>query len=221
MYIWVILATFIAILYSFSLAPREDMRELYVAPRAEATISKLVIQHKAGMNWVFANTPPQNGSTVVTYTTGEIMDGQDSNKSLKMEEFLPLGFNKNTGFTTEIYCVNKTNHNNAIDCTSPDAQRYLITYGPIDNRWINRKNNRPGNDLLTAMNTVMGNTISFGYTAIPTKPHPNTGDIQGLAGREAVQIYVPNYIYNNGQYGETCGSKSGAAEYCLVYMTPY
>ena len=52
MYIWVILATFIAILYSFSLAPREDMRELYVAPRAEATISKLVIQHKAGMNWV-------------------------------------------------------------------------------------------------------------------------------------------------------------------------
>ena len=61
-----------------------------------------------------------------------------------MEEFLPLGFNKNTGFTTEIYCVNKTNHNNAIDCTSPDAQRYLITYGPIDNRWINRKNNRPG-----------------------------------------------------------------------------
>ena len=144
MYIWVILATFIAILYSFSLAPREDMRDLYVTPRAEAVISRLVIQHKAGMNWVFANTPPQNGSTVVTYTTGEIMDAQDSGSSVKMEEFLPIGFNKETGFTTEIYCVDKENHDSAKDCASQDARRYLITYGPIDARWINRKSGRPG-----------------------------------------------------------------------------
>lgn len=221
MYIWVILATFIAILYSFSLAPREDMRDLYVTPRAEAVISRLVIQHKAGMNWVFANTPPQNGSTVVTYTTGEIMDAQDSGSSVKMEEFLPIGFNKETGFTTEIYCVDKENHDSAKDCASQDARRYLITYGPIDARWINRKSGHPGNDLLSAMNNVMGNTITFGYTVIPEDVHPDTGDIQGIASRENVQIYIPNYIYRNGEYAKACGNKDTAAEYCLVYITPY
>ena len=221
MYIWVILATFIAILYSFNLAPREDMRELYVAPRAEAVISRLSIQHKAAMNWIFANTPPQNGSDVVTYTTGEIMGVQDENQSLKMEEFLPLGFNKETGFTSEIYCVKQDDHNTAANCADGDARRYLITYGPIDARWINRKNNRPGNDLLTAMNTIMGNTISFGYTVIPDEPHPETGDIQGIASRENVQIYIPNYAFHNGEYAKACGDQDSAADYCLVYVTPY
>ena len=44
MYIWVLLATFIAILYSFNLPTRSDMREIYVEPQAEAIVSKMLLQ---------------------------------------------------------------------------------------------------------------------------------------------------------------------------------
>lgn len=34
MYVWVLLATFIAMLYAFNLSTREDMRSLYTVPQA-------------------------------------------------------------------------------------------------------------------------------------------------------------------------------------------
>lgn len=51
MYIWVLLATFIAILYSFNLPTRSDMREIYVEPQAEAIVSKMLLQHRAAENY--------------------------------------------------------------------------------------------------------------------------------------------------------------------------
>ena len=51
MYIWVVLATFIAILYSFNLTTRSDMREIYVEPQAEAIVSKMLLQHRAAENY--------------------------------------------------------------------------------------------------------------------------------------------------------------------------
>ena len=47
MYVWVLLATFIAMLYAFNLSTREDMRSLYTVPQAESVVAKIVTQHRA------------------------------------------------------------------------------------------------------------------------------------------------------------------------------
>ena len=229
MYIWVILATFMVALYSFNLAYRADIRSVEVEPIARALISKMIIKQQAAGRYMRGNTPPFASTTdsqgnkissdTVTYSAG-ILTSQQLRPSEGVT-FLPYGYKDDGTVTTEIYCVDKENHDSAKDCASQDARRYLITYGPIDARWINRKSGRPGNDLLSAMNNVMGNTITFGYTVIPEDVHPDTGDIQGIVSRENVQIYIPNYIYRNGEYAKACGNKDTAAEYCLVYITPY
>ena len=41
MYIWMILATFMVLLYSFNLSVRNDMREIKIEPQAEVVVSQL------------------------------------------------------------------------------------------------------------------------------------------------------------------------------------
>ena len=52
MYVWVLLATFIAMLYAFNLSTREDMRSLYTVPQAESVVAKIVTQHRAARQYM-------------------------------------------------------------------------------------------------------------------------------------------------------------------------
>ncbi|MDR1026498.1 MAG: hypothetical protein LBL47_03770, partial [Lactobacillus sp.] len=67
MYIWMVIAAFIAMLYAFNLSYRADIREVMVAPRAESTIDKIVLQQKAGEAYMQDNVSYVTGTRVVKF----------------------------------------------------------------------------------------------------------------------------------------------------------
>lgn len=166
MYIWVLLATFMAILYSYNLSPRQDMRKLEVEPVAEAIISKLVIKQKASGLYMRAHTPP--------YATYKDSDGNDRKASQityisglltneDLESYLPFGFNDNDAYRTEIYCADSTNQTTFASCNGKENKRYLVGYTVIPQRWLNVVTGLPNNDFTNALKTIIGNDKSFGY----------------------------------------------------------
>ncbi len=220
MYIWVILATFIAILYGFNLSVRPDMRQIYVEPQAEAAVSKLVLQHKAAEKFIQNKIDNKIG-----YNSGLIQSSQ-------FEGYLPYGFDTdNLVYTTVMYCLDKTSNQLSQpigDCNTENSANYLMTYGCVPQRWKSIKGGRPSNDLIHAMRTITGLGSNFGYTQkiaadaekndLGTELGINTGNNQWLS--------VPQYIISqNGALGDKsfasqCGLE-GSCGYCMVYMTPY
>ena len=105
MYIWVLLATFLAMLYSYNLSHRADIREIEVEPVAKALISKLIIKQQAAGRYMRGNTPPfahsvdESGNVYmsdnITYAAGIISHNE-------LKGYLPYGFNDDGDVTTEI-----------------------------------------------------------------------------------------------------------------------
>ena len=60
MYIWMILATFMVLLYSYNLSVRGDMREVKIEPQAEVVVSQLVVQQRAGQEYIRWLASPLN-----------------------------------------------------------------------------------------------------------------------------------------------------------------
>lgn len=221
MYIWMILATFMVLLYSYNLSVRGDMREIKIEPQAEVVVSQLVVQQRAARDYIRQRTPPRNGSDVITYTSGTL--GCDTD----LEDYLPVGYNCDGSFTTEVYCLRKDNWDQGIgDCTSPDAMRYLITYGYIPQKWLNLSSNTPTNDLLKASQNILGMDTSFGYAIHLDASDAASGGHSGdknykmaVKGREDTMVYIPNYVVDNGNFSTICACANCSR--CLVYVTPF
>ena len=224
MYIWMVLATFMVLLYSYNLPVRGDMKALKIEPQAEVVVSRLVIQHRSARDYIRNRMPPKNGSNVITYTKGILSCTSD------LKDYLPYGYNCDTGFTSEIYCMQKTDWSTGMDdCTSPDAMKYLITYGPVPPKWLNLSSNTPTNDLLNASRRILGIDTSFGYAfhldASDSASGGHGGSTSGrtykmaVRGREDNMVYIPNYVVDNGGFKTQCGCSN--CHRCLVYVTPF
>lgn len=247
MYIWVILATFITILYSFNLATRSDMRALYVEPQAEAVVSKIVIQHRGAIKYVHDKSPPINGDSVVSYYPGEVSFGD-------LRGYLPYGFNStrsDSDFRSVIYCLNKDSTalgqpispscltNQASCCGNEKSINYMVTYGCVPQKWRNIKTGKPNNDLLNAMKNIVGLGTDFGYTDFVdvADPRNGLGSTMAVRGGETSWVAIPQYIIDNTSIGGTnsfakmCGKgvvdtdgnvvEQRACAYCLIYLTPF
>ena len=104
MYLWVIIATFVAALFALNVSIRSDIKELYVEPQAQTVVTKLYVQHRAAMNYL--SKRDRNATTgTMGYTQGEL--------TAEMLEYdLPYGFQQDSGvskFTTWVYCLDKDN----------------------------------------------------------------------------------------------------------------
>lgn len=102
MYLWLIIATFIAALFAMNTSIRSDIKELYVEPQAQTVVTKLYVQHRAAMNYI---SKRDRNSTVtgLSYKPGELTADM-----LKAD--LPYGFRQDSGFnkfTTWVYCLDK------------------------------------------------------------------------------------------------------------------
>lgn len=245
MYIWVILATFLAMLYSYNLSHRADVRELEIEPVAKALISKLVVKQQSAGRYMRGNTPPYAGSvgadgtyypsSNITYTAG-ILTTDD------IEGYLPYGYKDDGSVTTEIYCLNKNNLSQSMNCDSEDAIRYLVAYTVIPQRWLNVKTGIPNNDFNNAMKQLIGYDSSFGYlTCREYEIDPETemktckdyairgregltggiADASGNLDEDASNMPVPEYIVNNGGFGSTCGNNKTGNALCLMYVYEY
>lgn len=243
MYVWVILATFITAIYAFNLSVRSDMRELYKVPQAEAAISKIVIQHRGARKYVQDHMPPDNGTDVVSYFPGQIPYDD-------LKDYLPFGFNNDkddSEYTSTIYCLNKESANLSAEvpgcaaggsgascCTNSKAATYLITYGCIPSRWRNVFTGKPDNDLLNAIDSVVGIGVSMGYAVDATAADYGSTDVikstMKIRGKEYATVAIPQFIISTNQasagnksFATVCGDKRNktTCPYCLVYMTPY
>lgn len=224
MYIWVVLATFIAILYAFNLSVRPDMREIYVEPQAEAVVTKAIIQHRGAMRFVRDKMPPNNGMANITYTEGKLNVNS-------FEGYLPAGFNADgtSGYTSMIYCINKNSAKlgtAAVSCDNIDAINYLVTYGCVPQRWKSIKGGRPSNDLTNAIQSLVGSGSNFGYTRDIAASDPKNvlGSTMGINTSDKFWLSIPQYIISADKgdegFSKVCGD-SRKCSYCLVYMTPF
>ena len=176
MYIWVILATFIVAIASFNLSVRSDIRQIYVAPQAEATISKLALQHEAAEDYVRYQAK-SNGA----YTAGEV-------DPASLSSYLPEGFTIDEGAAIDeahnysfVYCLDTGTPNlstKSSTCSGDSYRPYVITYGCIPQRWKSLSDGRPRTELISAMYNVFGFGGHIGYTIRPSERRKGYGIIQ-------------------------------------------
>ena len=225
MYIWVILATFLAMLASYTLAVRPDMRSVTVEPVAEAVLGKIVVQHKSAKNYVKYHKPPfTSHPKKVAYQVGVI-------DKAELEKETPYGFILSDDYTSKIFCMNTAfsyayphdASNNPCDVV--ENKRMLITYGPSPSRWMSLSSGlqRPNLDLMNAMRSIVNVGEKLGYI-IPadasevsvSEDNPSGSDVK-LIDRDGVRInFVPKAIVDDPDFKSVCDLIKNWG--CLIYM---
>ena len=249
MYIWVILATFLAALYAFNLSYRSDLRSVEIEPIAQALISKLIIKQKAAAQYIDANTPPkayiqnedgtQSPSDTVTYSAGII--SIDNLRESEGKTYLPFGFKDDENVSAEIYCLNRNDYNSALSCSNANALTYLVAYMPLPQRWLNVKTGLPNNDIVAAMKKLVEYDAGFGYPVCEEyveNPQTNKKECKKMILRTREGVYqtkyengelvtteeflyeIPPYIIKNGGFAQTCNNPDDK-KLCLTYVYEY
>ena len=222
MYIWVVLATFLAMLASYTLSMRADIRKVAVEPMAEAEIAKLVSKHRAAGRYIYYNSPPNTPAEQVTFVPGIISDANIEG------EMSSVTIN-DKNYTSQIFFMNKewtTAYTNASDCDRVDTSKMLVTYGPIPYRWLNLNYEDvdvPNSDFMNAMRNTVSGGWRFGYTA---EIDPATEDVTENSSGSPMRIitrdgelYVPLAIVNNDDFKKVCNVSSGQT--CLIYLSGF
>lgn len=229
MYIWMVLATFLAILYSFTLPYRADIRDVTIVPKAEAIVGALVIKHRAAIDYMYDMS--ENG---VTYVEGEIADDD-------LKPYVKYGFALDKiYYSSQIYCIKAdsvvSGYNiPAVNCFDPNTVKYLVTYGCVPERWLTVTSKSPNRDIQRAMQNIVEYGNNFGI-AVEAQEANDLGSSMSIIGREGVVVAVPEYIANKvvviedaetgeeisdgNSFKDVCG-ENGSCDNCLVYITPF
>lgn len=219
MYIWVVLATFLAILASYTLSPREDIRKLTVEPLAEVYIAKLITQHNAAL--AYAKYMKKAGNEFVSIELDEE----------KIGRFFPFGHSYsafNGEFATRIYCMDESGaHVEPGTCQHGDGKRIaLITYSQIPLRWLNinvEDSSTPSVDFLNAMKNVVDSGTPFGYMG-KTTDTSSEKNISGsnvlLIDRDNSENYIYKAIADDAAFKKMCDvDAEDNDKICLVYQS--
>lgn len=154
----------------------------------------------------------------ITYDKGVL------NYRTTLKDYAPAGFqikpydaSAKDGYQTEIYCaVDNDWGKEAPDCTAEGVIRFLVTYGPIPERWLNRNSDTPNNDFLNALQNIFEIDNTIGYA---TEAQNSSRYKMQLQGREDNVLYLPNLVVDTGGFSKICGCSS--CRRCLVYFTTY
>ena len=233
MYIWVLLATFIAILYSFNLPYRSDMRSVRVEPLAETVSTKFTMQHMNAISFVesdrkFDKSIAGSGKKVFALDEDDI------------KKFAPYGFVPDTDVYSEIVCLSPDDDTYATaEACEEDSEVFLITYGPIPYRWRNVKTGKPNNDLLRSMKKVGAGGYIFGYSVNASEITNSTDDIDNedfemlsfrYSGSDCEirrfnkeRTFIPQYILTDdgedgSKFNSICMDADGCNLPCLVLL---
>ncbi len=225
MYLWVIIATFIAALFAMNGSIRSDIKELYVEPQAQTVVTKLYVQHRAAMNYI-TKRDRNSSSQGLSYKPGEL-----TAQMLKAD--LPYGFQQESGFnkfTTWVYCLDKDklessgagalpascmqgvppdgSGSGSADgdkvpdtgtggncCAGSSVAVYLVTYGCVPSKWRDVRSGKPDGVLLSAMKTTTGFTHGMGYAVDRTEVDADIYD-------KNTSMYEEDIETNMGVYGQ-------------------
>lgn len=232
MYLWVVLATFLAALAAYVLPLRSDMTNIYDTPAAQAMLMQMVVKHKAAAEYMLRRTWPYyceagqkiDEDCLTSYKVDYIPSILSDND---VAEYLPFGFVNNANYTNVIRCVYNTGteenpiFNEKSDCNDDDENnkvlRGLLTYGQIPERWIEFDENDqafPSKDLEIAMRKHFGRYQMAGHLVKEGDECRNEAGkycyVQNFEGR---RFLIPASFYNQ-TFQNTCSS--GA---CFVYLS--
>lgn len=230
MYIWVVLATFLAMLASYSLSIRSDMREVTIEPIAEAALGMFISQHEGAYQYVkYKKYPYTAGRKIVNYTPGVIAENDIINE-------MPKGYNLNGSYTSQIFCMNPAMteaYSNQAACNDKKNQKMLITYGPVPFKWANLYDYRqlPNKDFMSAMRRIVNAGENLGYTAPaetddisecqanpnPSPENTSCSSVKLMGRKGGMMVFIPEAVLNDGIFKSIC-DPSGQVS-CLVYMT--
>lgn len=169
MYLWMILATFLATLAAYMLPLREDLHKALDEPVAETVLMKMKIKHYTVQKMMRALT---NDDDSVQFQATDNPDEfkNDIEEDIDIADYKPFeGFNLSDDYHSVIKCFcytpgaegaegtyTLTSNNNcchhACDTIGGDVKRGLLTYGPVPKQWLMETPNgwTPSADLLAA-----------------------------------------------------------------------
>lgn len=239
MYLWVIIATFIAAISAFTLSVRSDIKSLYVEPQAQNVVTKLYVQHRAVRKYLM-DRQASGPEHTPEYSPGEIREGD-------LHGYLPFGFNMDSGlsrFTSLVYCVDITSPGMALlptDCQSPGggappgidnccaskkARTYLISFGCAPDKWTDIDTHKPTAMLLNSMKNTLGFINGFGYVIprnevlVPPDFEPFVSTMGVQAQGDSYYHPIPQYIISNQlpgvgsrSFSQICGDGRNQTEY--------
>lgn len=218
MYLWLVLATFLAMIAAYLLPIRADTQEAVIVPVAQARLMQMIVKEEAGKQFMHERAYPyysNDSERKVGYTSGEI----------DVSDYLPFGFIDNNEYVTAIYCMDEamtqilTGEDACRRIEGTKKWRMLITYGPIPEQWqsINLENNgydiRPSTDMMAALRNQFGRNEMVGYVV-------NEGGKLYVVNYEGIKFEVPQPVVNNigmSNYGiKDCINDHVS---CLAYMS--
>lgn len=192
------------------------MRKLYVEPQAEAVVAKLYEQHKAAQRFIRDNMAGQNGASTPSYFPGEL---KFTSPKGGLKPYLPFGFKDQSGdYATLIYCLDKDSMASSLDkemsgcsasgaescCGKTNSVTYLATFGCVPQKWRNIRTGRPNNDLLNAIQNVVGLGTDMGYADFVEKDAEGNGlkSTMMIRGREVTFVSIPQFIISKKLTGQ-------------------
>lgn len=167
MYLWMILATFLATLAAYLLPLREDLHKAVDEPVAETVLMKMKIKHYTVKKMM--NSLSEGNAVRFQATTNPDEFKDDNGGNIEIENYKPFdGFNLSSDYHSVIKCFCYTPgvdeaegtydliESNACNQNACDegkqVKRGLLTYGPIPQQWLMKTPNgwSPSADLLAA-----------------------------------------------------------------------
>ncbi len=181
MYLWVIIATFITILYSYNISVRADLDRVHAETKAGVAVTKFFAQHNAVKDYFNSKATSKTGHTAVSYFPGDGFNSTFCAKGTTLEDcsiseedlkpYLPVGYSLDADVVSKVYCFNDgdkshwcTTYDYVSCCSNEFAGIYVISYAPIPQRLRNISTYMPNADLLGYMAKTRGFGKSFGYT---------------------------------------------------------
>ncbi|MBQ2810938.1 MAG: hypothetical protein IJF12_02090 [Alphaproteobacteria bacterium] len=206
MYLWVVMATFIAILYSFNLPIRADLDRVHAETKASVVVTKFFAQHNAVKDYFNSQARDKTGQSSVTYYPGDGVnisaDTEGTDVGTNVKKYLPIGFIEDESTISKVYCLENGDRASPQCTSTPDGSCcsaeytgiYVVSYRQIPSRWINKVTKMPNADILGYMGKARGYGKSFGYT-------DNIDGKLVLSGGQMVQEF------------DTSGEKVGDAQF--------
>lgn len=239
MYLWVVIATFITILYSYNLSVRPDMERVFAETKAGTIVTKFIVQHNGVKHYIQTNTPEDNTSVSyypgtklqVTATTAgsNVITKQDMDTA----DVLPPGFSLDETMVSKVYCLNNDDNNTCTQsggasgpscCSDEDVSVYVVSYKRVPSKWVNKSNYMLNGDISRYISSLGGYGEKFGYVDEKESKLVISGgrEVQKIdengqytSGREFVYKEIFDAITNDDDFDECADIQKGR---CLFIM---
>ena len=228
------LATFIVMLAAFNLSPRTDIEKQQIAPMAEASVTKFLVQHDSAVKYAEKiRDRKRNGGTGFGGSVTQLT-GCNASKEGDLCPYLPMGYKyEENAYYSSVYCLNGPSYDsdgkvvfhagqNTADCMT--GVRFVITFGRVPQRWKNVTTNRVLAAYYKALRTKVPLKTSGGIV-VPKIADDERNTLNSKYVIQGFEIYnnsiPPYFIENDNNFKSKC-TKEGSLDSnfpCVIFVS--